>query len=291
MNRLLKNYQIHIEEAIAQEITSFAPDSIARQACAYALLNGGKRYRPAITLMVSDALNKGACPMQAALATEYFHTASLVADDLPCMDDDDTRREKPSLHKVYGETLSLLVTYALIAKAYSNYAENAKSLKQTDLAHAGNSDRICTLALENATFNTGLCGATGGQLLDIMPPDLSLTTVKEVIQKKTSSLFEIAFVSGWLYGGGDIEKLDPIKQLAQHYGLAFQIADDLSDQEQDRKNGRKINIANLFGTNSASELLEKEIEKYQEILAALNIATPALQSMAATLSPSGSMQQ
>jgi geranylgeranyl diphosphate synthase, type II len=284
----LKIYQLKIEKAISREVASFGPDSPARKACEYALLNGGKRFRPAITLMVSDALNQQTDTMQAALATEYFHTASLVADDLPCMDDDDERRNKPSLHKAYGEALSLLVTYALIAEGYRNYAKNAESLKQAQLPHSANSDRVCTLALENATYNTGLNGATGGQLLDIMPPDLSLDTVKEVIHKKTSSLFEIAFVSGWLYGGGDIDKLALVKQAAKHYGLAFQIADDIGDQEQDIKNERNINVANLFGIDTAIEMVQEEVHSYQQALSSLNINTPALNSMATFILESAS---
>lgn len=284
MHPLLKEYQIQIEQALTQEIASFAPHSPLKEICEYALLNGGKRYRPAITLMVSDALGQQANCMQAALATEYFHTASLVADDLPCMDNDDERREKPSLHKVYGEALSLLLTYALIAKGYGNYAENASTLKCANLAHSQQSDSICTLVLQNATYNTGLSGATGGQLLDIMPSNLSLATVKEIIHKKTSALFEIAFVAGWLYGGGEREKLSEIKQLANHYGLAFQIADDLADREQDLQKGRKINVANLFGVDQALEMLKKERDDYLQKLSMLSIATPALKNIA-TYSP------
>lgn len=278
MNTLIKNYQLEVDQAIKQEISSFGPDSPARQACEYALLNGGKRYRPIITLLVADAIGSGNNVMQAALATEYFHTASLVADDMPCMDDDDERREKPSLHKVYGEALSLLVTYALIAEGYQNYAKNAESMNPSF-----DKNLICKLALETATYNTGLKGATGGQLLDIMPPDLSLETVKEVIHKKTSSLFEIAFVSGWLYGGGNISKLDLVKKAAAHYGLAFQIADDIGDQEQDLKNERKINVANLLGQENALAMLEEEVAAYEKHLSELNIATPLLKELGQSL--------
>ncbi|MEM1282939.1 MAG: polyprenyl synthetase family protein [Chlamydiota bacterium] len=283
MSELLKSYQKKIDQVLAEEVSSFGPDSPAKKGCEYSLLNGGKRFRPIITLMVADALNLGADVMQAALATEYFHTASLVADDLPCMDDDDERRQKPSLHKIYGEALSLLVTYALIAEGYSNYTKNAASLKTANLAHSPLSDRICTLTIETATYNTGLNGATGGQLLDIMPPDLSLETVKQVIHKKTSSLFEIAFVSGWLFGGGQIRKLDLVKDAAAHYGLAFQIADDIGDQEQDLKNGRKINVANLFGIEAATKMIESEVAAYKETVSKLNIATPPLEEIATSL--------
>ena len=86
-----------------------------REACEYALTNGGKRFRPILLMMTAKAANGSVDVGYAALAVELFHTASLVADDLPCMDNDDMRRDKPSLHKVYGEGVALLVTYALIA--------------------------------------------------------------------------------------------------------------------------------------------------------------------------------
>lgn len=285
----LSDYQDRIEQSLKKQILNFGPDSPATKACEYALLNGGKRFRPAIALMVADALGQNADVMEAALAVEYFHTASLVADDLPCMDDDDERRNKPSVHKVYGEALSLLVTYALIAEGYRNLYKNSALLKGAGHPHSPASDTICTLALDNATFNTGLNGATGGQLLDIMPPNLSLETVKEVIHKKTSSLFEISFVIGWLYGGGSIQQLDTVKQTAKHYGLAFQIADDMGDQEQDLINERKINMANIFGLQAAQEMLTAEISSYKQCLNVLQIDTPALQSIAAMLEESAAL--
>lgn len=265
-------YKEKIEEVIQKELTTFGVESHALKACEYALLNGGKRFRPTITLLVAEALGKGLDVTHSALTVEYFHTASLIADDLPCMDDDDERRDKPSLHKVYGEALALLVTYALIAEGYRALWKNGEVLRQESV----DADQMVTIALENATYNTGLMGATGGQLLDIMPPDLSLETVRQVIHQKTGSLFEIAFVNGWLFGGGDPSCLAEVKKAAYHFGQAFQIADDLGDQEQDLQNERKINVANLFGKDKARELFQEEKARYQTTLASLNIATPSL---------------
>ena len=202
LDKLLWPYQEQIKRAIQVFIPILGPKNHLRDACEYALLNGGKRIRPAIVLMLAKALGLEADVMPCALAIEFFHSASLVADDLPCMDDDDERRHKPSVHKKYGENLAILVSYALIAAGYNGYAQNALKLKHASLPHSAQSDHICVFTLENATYNTGLNGATGGQFLDIFPPDLSLPTLREVMHKKTVSLFEISFVSGWLYGGG-----------------------------------------------------------------------------------------
>jgi len=267
---ILTPYRHQVVVAIQSHLEDFGSKNILRDGCEYALTNGGKRVRPAIVLALSHALG-GKPAVQPALAIEYFHTASLVADDLPCMDDDDERRNKPSVHKIYGETLALLVSYALIAAGYGCIEKGGHGLP--------NADRIVALALQNSAHNTGLLGATGGQFLDIYPPDLSLQTVLEVIHKKTVSLFEIAFVFGWLYGGGAEEQLPLIKKAASHYGTAFQIADDLGDMEQDLKNKRMINLANLLGKNEAEQMLKTEIKGYQRVLEELGLGKSVLMGL------------
>jgi len=269
---MLAYYQKLLAIKIAENNEALGSSSLLRDACDYALTNGGKRIRPALVLMIADALGKQRDATQAALAIEYFHTASLVADDLPCMDDDDARRNKPSVHKVYGEAAALLVSYALIAAGYACIEKGTKKLP--------NGDRVCALALENATYNTGLHGATGGQFLDLYPPNLEETTLREIIHKKTVSLFEIAFVFGWLYGGGDPRQLFLVKCAAAHFGMAFQIADDLGDVEQDAENGRVVNYANLYGHARALEIVQEELELYKQALKALNLHAPALYDVA-----------
>lgn len=258
----------YIQANLQKQLETLGPKSLLRDACEYALMNGGKRLRPAITLQVARALGKGAEVTPVALAVEYFHTASLVADDLPCMDDDDERRAKPSVHKVYGEAMALLVSYALIAGGYACYAQNAALVKNGDL--------LCRLALENATYNTGLWGATGGQFLDLAPPNLSLATLRDVLHKKTVSLFEIAFVSGWLFGGGAPASLARVKRAASHFGMAFQIADDISDLDKDVQNGRKVNMAAVFGIDAAQAMLREEIQGYKVILQELKLDSEEL---------------
>ncbi len=233
-------------------------------ACGHAL-RGGKRFRPAIVFMVADALDREADVSEAALAVELFHTASLVADDLPSMDDDDERRNQPSVHVKYGESVALLVTYALIAEGYAC------------LTRGGLCDAAARLlAVENVAKNTGAHGASGGQFLDLFPPDASQETLLEVLRLKTVTLFEISLVLGWIYGGGDIESLDLVKRLAHHYGMAFQIADDIDDMEQDSKNDCQVNFALAFGKDGALEQFSQQASAYRELLAELNIASPAL---------------
>lgn len=277
---MLTNYQRRVEEKIKQHIPLLGERGKLRDACEYALLNGGKRFRPTLVFMFAEALGHGVDVTDAALAIEYFHTASLVADDLPCMDDDDERRNQPSTHKAHGEAIALLVSYVLIAAGYGNIEANVRALTKARHPLSTDGHKLGMLALENAAHNTGLQGATGGQFLDIFPPDLTLPTLREVIHKKTVSLFEVAFVFGWLFGGGNPDALSIVKKAASHFGMAFQIADDLDDVEQDARNGRKINMALVFGIESAHQMFHEEIEGYRQALKELRLESRELLGIA-----------
>lgn len=278
-SQIFAPYQIEIESQLKQAILTLGSKTKLRDACEYALMNGGKRFRPFLVMLIAGALKPEIDASQAALAVEFFHTASLVADDLPCMDDDDVRRDKPSVHKVYGESTALLVSYALIAAGYELLAKNAEIIRHSNVSYRNNSDRICVLALENSTFNTGLLGATGGQFLDINPSDLQITTIKEIIRMKTVSLFEISFVLGWLYGGGNIGKIELVKKAAYHFGMAFQIADDFGDVEQDARNGRLVNFVAVSGMENAYRAFMTELEEFKQCMNSLKLEIPELTSM------------
>ena len=274
----IKKYQLKVEEVLVKNMSNLGKTTqeggtVLREACEYALLSKGKRFRPVLVYLVADALKKGKDVSLVALVTEYFHTASLIADDLPCMDNDDERRDKPSTHKVFGEATALLSSYALIAAGYGLIATASQSF-----SNQGNS--IVIEALLNASENTGVFGATGGQFLDINPPDFSVATMRDIIHKKTVSLFEISFVFGWLFGGGDVLLLPKVKECASCFGMAFQIVDDLGDREQDIKNGRKINVAGIFGEEKAREMLLKEVEGYKKSLKELCLDSCELMGLA-----------
>ncbi|HRD55709.1 MAG TPA: polyprenyl synthetase family protein [Parachlamydiaceae bacterium] len=279
METVLKSYQDQIEEAIRQNILTFGEKTELYSACEYALLNGGKRFRPAIALMVAKALGKSADVLQAALAVEYFHTASLIADDLPCMDNDDKRRGKASTHKVYGEATALLASYSLIAAGYGLIADNSQKIAESDLPFSANAGAIAILAIQNASYNTGILGASGGQYLDLFVQD----RVREAIEKKTASLFEISFVFGYLFGGGDITKIDQIKQSSAYFGRAFQIADDIDDMSQDLKNGSKANAAIIHGKEKALELLQDELFSFFQSIEVLGLNPKEFKELAKSL--------
>lgn len=263
----MKNpYQHLVDQSIADSISSFGPKNRLRDAVEYALKNGGKRFRPMIVHIVSEALGSQFDITDAALAVEYFHTASLIADDLPCMDDDDFRREVPSLHKAFDEATAVLASYALIAAGYERIRLNAAKLKNP---------QICSLAIENASLNTGILGATGGQYFDLFPHELNREDAIPILEKKTATLFEISFVFGWLFGGGDLRRLPEVKQISAHFGLAFQISDDFLDWERDQREGA-LNYVSLVGSQKAAHTLFEELAQLKSFLKSLQLEHPGL---------------
>lgn len=269
-------YRQKIENNIKKNIdVLFGVKNHLRDACEYALLNGGKRFRPVIVHLIADSLNpeNEVDVSFAALSIECFHGASLVADDLPCMDDDDFRRSMPSLHKVYGDGLALLASYGLIAAGYECIAKNTESL------HSSISARVGVHALNIVSKNMGLLGATGGQFLDLIQTTPSEELLKEIIFKKTVTLFEVSFVLGWLFGGGSELKLEDVKKAAYHFGMAFQLADDLGDLEQDRLRDCKSNLALVCGVEKAILLFREELQAFQKKIEYLNINSNGMQEL------------
>ncbi len=250
-----------------------------REVIHYALTNGGKRFRPALVHLVAEGIGKNMPIEEASLAVEYFHVASLIADDLPCMDDDGERRGKPAVHVVFGEAKALLASYALIAMGYEAIGKNSEGF------HGENKEKVVLEALRCATKRTGIEGATGGQYYDLFPENGSYEQAQEVILRKTASLFSLSFALGWLFGGGDVTLLNQVEKAATHFGMAFQIADDRSDVIQDQDNGRSINIVALLGEKRAEQVLQQEIDSFLFELDALPITSPPLEAMAQRLRP------
>lgn len=246
-----------IFEAFLKEYleTVEAPMQLA-MANEYALATSGKRIRPIITLLFGSPTK----PLKhAALALEFFHTASLIADDLPCMDNDAMRRDKPSLHVAFNETTALLTSYGMICAAFKQIGNAALSFEGNEA-----SERL-SLALECAAELAGFNGATGGQYLDLFPTGETKEHIEEVFYKKTVTLFEVAFVLGWLYSGRPIAHLDLVRRAAYDFGMAFQVADDIADADSEEH----VNVVHLLGR-------EASLAWFNELLAGYTAAIDSL---------------
>ena len=267
MNEMKKAF----EQALAEDWKKHKMQTKLHGAVEYALQSGGKRFRPLIVLSVAESLDA----MPAALCVEYFHTASLIADDLPCMDDDDLRRGKPSLHRAFNETTALLASYALICAGFEKIHTNTEILARSSGAELA--AKAGMLALDQASKAAGIEGATGGQFLDLFPPSSDLDTLLEILRLKTVTLFETAFVLGWIFGGKDVEALPVLRRAAAHFGMAFQIGDDLIDLRQDRPGG--ANIAIELGAEKASRLFDEQMQGFDECLKCLGLESSGLAAL------------
>ncbi len=212
-------------EMINSELLLHLPEADQGQkevvrAMRYSLENGGKRLRPMLVLefcRVCGGDVKKALPF--ACAVEYIHTYSLIHDDLPCMDNDDLRRGKPSCHKKFSEATALLAGDALLTHAF-------ECLTSADL-----SDEQIASAVALLAQNAGVCGMIGGQVLDLKfeTVDPSINDLLTVHKLKTGALISAACLLGCIAADADDEKLAYASSFAYNLGIAFQIKDDLLD--------------------------------------------------------------
>ncbi|WP_177917846.1 polyprenyl synthetase family protein [uncultured Eubacterium sp.] len=190
------------------------------KAMKYSLSNGGKRLRPILVLefckMCGGDVEKA---MPYACAIEYVHTYSLIHDDLPCMDNDDMRRGKPSCHKMYGEATALLAGDALLTHAFEICAE-------AELSDSQNVRAVLLLSQ-----NAGVGGMIGGQVIDLKfeQGDPSISDILTVHRLKTGALISAACILGCIAANADEEKIALASRYAYLIGTAFQIRDDLLD--------------------------------------------------------------
>jgi farnesyl diphosphate synthase len=200
----------------------------------HAAIGGGKRMRPLLVSAASRLFNVGAdAALRVGCAIEAIHVYSLVHDDLPCMDDDDMRRGKPTVHKAFDEATAVLAGDALHALAFEWLAE-------TD-THADPFVRA-ELILELARA-AGPSGMAGGQMMDIAAEsdDFDLQTVAKLQQLKTGALISFCLEAGAILGKVPPEGRAHLRAYARDIGLAFQIADDLLDVEGDAdKVGKQV---------------------------------------------------
>ena len=254
-----REYREFTEEYLKSIYPQFRsePQSELFDAMEYSLLAGGKRLRPIFVLdfcrMCGGDWRKAA-PFAAAM--EMIHTYSLIHDDLPCMDNDDFRRGRPTNHKVYGETMAILAGDGLLTDAFML----ASSAELPNPAQMG-------LAIGVLAQNAGSLGMVGGQVLDIQSEtrELSEQEVIDIQSRKTGGLINAACVLGVIAGGGDEKKIEAAATFAGALGMAFQIRDDMLDvigtQEEMGKgvgtDETKNTFVKLYGLEKCEELVRK----------------------------------
>ena len=224
----------------------------------YSLFSGGKRIRPVLCGACAELFGgdiEEAMPF--ACAVEMIHTYSLIHDDLPCMDDDDLRRGKPTSHIVYGEAMAVLAGDALLNCAF-----------ETALNFSKSSPAVTLEALKVIATLSGTEGMIGGQVIDLESEGTEIDTVTLMAMHicKTGALMMAAAKAGAIVGGGTKEDVLNMEKFARYLGVAFQIKDDILDVESttdilgkpigsDSEN-EKTTFVTLYGLEQSKKMLE-----------------------------------
>ena len=188
----------------------------------YCVFAGGKRLRPVLCIAAAEACGgRREDAMAAACSLELMHTYSLVHDDLPCMDDDDLRRGRPTCHKVYGEGMAVLCGDALLTEAFAVLARSKSVEMIAELASAGGSRKLI-----------------GGQVLDLEGEgkSLSLQELIRIHEAKTAALLTTSVRLGAMSAGADEAQIAALTKFGHALGLAFQVIDDILDVTQTTEN-------------------------------------------------------
>ncbi len=285
----MKHYLEHVEAALK----SYLPDKNCREkklldAMEYSLEAGGKRVRPLLVLEFCKLCGgKVEKAMPFACAVEMIHTYSLIHDDLPCMDNDDLRRGKPSNHKAFGEDTALLAGDALQTLAFDILTRDETAELVGDAA-----SRKAALTLARYA---GCSGMVGGQMIDLQSENtvVSIDTVKDLVTKKTACLIQAACELGCIAAGADEGKLRAASVYGKSIGLAFQIQDDIldctsTDEELGKPVGsdaenQKNTFVSLLGLDACRKLVEEYTAQAVAALRAFNGNTTPLSIFAMNL--------
>jgi geranylgeranyl pyrophosphate synthase len=204
-------------------------DDLVYESMRHSLLSGGKRIRGVLTLAVAELLDsESATALPAACAVEIVHCASLILDDLPCMDDARLRRGQPANHILFGDDVAILAAINLLNLAYRSILDYRSVLRPMP------PDIIFRL-LDAFNRTVGSDGLIGGQIGDLHPERLpdGFGIIRTIYERKTVRLFMYAAEAGALVAGATEPQLDAIVRYARHLGLAFQVYDDLLDLHGD----------------------------------------------------------
>jgi len=251
-------------------------------AARYSLLGSGKRLRPILTLAVAEmfgaSIEKG---IDIACAIEMIHTYSLIHDDLPCMDDDDYRRGKPTLHKACGEGHAVLAGDFLLTYAF-------EVISTAPLLSAEQKIAI----ISRLAKNSGGEGMIAGQILDIEAEgkQINLDQLNQIHQYKTGALITASIEIGGMIAGATPEQLLNLRQFGQSVGLAFQIIDDLLDvTSSEEKHGKalssdqinhKVTYVTLLGIEPARQKAEALLTQAHQLLDQLPCDSDRLHDLA-----------
>ena len=284
---VLADYRRLVEEALGRALPPETawPRTIHR-AVRYSLFAGGKRVRPLLALAAGEAVGgrlDEVLPL--ALAVEMIHTYSLIHDDLPCMDDDDLRRGKPTSHKVFGEAVAILAGDALLTRAFHVMAE---------VPAAWDGERLrrrlrATVILGEAAGTTGLIG---GQVEDLESEGRSVdaAAIERLHRAKTGALLQACVRGAAVLGGASERDLAQLDRYGRAIGLAFQVVDDVLDATEDAQQlgktagkdraAAKATYVRVHGLERARQMASELLAEAEDALAPLGERGDVLRELA-----------
>lgn len=259
-----------------------APHFRLFDAARYSLLGGGKRIRPILALAVMETLGGDQeKALNAACALEMIHTYSLIHDDLPCMDDDDYRRGKPSLHKAFPEGHAVLTGDFLLTHAFEVLANDI---------HLTDAQKVKLIAI--LAKHSGGEGMIGGQIMDLEAENhqIDLDTLRLIHNKKTGAMITASLEFGGVLSQASSADMAVLGQFGEEIGLAFQVIDDVLDvTESKQKHGKVIasDLANnkstyvsLLGLKESQEFAQTILESAEQKLKRLSVNSSLLVNLA-----------
>ncbi|MEC1607247.1 polyprenyl synthetase family protein [Bacillus halotolerans] len=250
------------------------PDSL-KKSMLYSLEAGGKRLRPLIVLAVLNAYGKSEKDgIPVGCAVEMIHTYSLIHDDLPCMDDDDLRRGKPTNHKVFGEATAVLAGDGLLTESFklitSHVSEEVSAEKR--------------LRLVNELISAaGTEGMVGGQIADMEAENrqVTLEELESIHERKTAKLLGFGVIAGAILADAPEEEIETLRVFSSHIGIGFQIRDDILDVEgSEEKIGKRVGsdttndkstYPSLLSLEGAKKKLDGHIKEAKRLIDGLSL--------------------
>ncbi|MCQ6278034.1 polyprenyl synthetase family protein [Bacillus sp. EB600] len=280
LDSFAKEYKQLLDGELRNLVNRLDAPPIIKDAMEYSLEAGGKRIRPLLIFGTLDAFGLEPIQgLQTACAIEMIHTYSLIHDDLPCMDDDDLRRGKPTNHKVFGEAVAVLAGDALLTYSF-------EVIGKTPNEFASPETKV-KLMIEMAKA-AGTEGMVGGQVADMLgeDQDLSLAELEYIHVHKTGKILGFCVLAGAIIAGASEAELVNLSRFAHHLGLAFQIRDDILDVEgnvdligkpvgSDTAN-HKSTYPLLLSMAGAKEALKKHIQAAKQYLQKTSLNTNIL---------------
>jgi geranylgeranyl diphosphate synthase type II len=274
--KYLENKKNIIDKALDEYLPSEEKSpSIIHKAMRYSVFGGGKRIRPILTLATAELFGRDAeSVLKAACGIELIHTFSLIHDDLPCIDNDDFRRGRPSSHKVFGEAIALLAGDALLVSGFDLIIRNSevKEIKKQSILKL----------IKETSFYIGTENMLGGQVEDITAKneDIIKADLVNLYMKKTAALICLSIRAGAILSRAKQSQLKALTKYGENIGLAFQIIDDMLDIMQDQRDAGKPTYANKFGIKESKSECERLIKVAKDSLKIFNKKAETLKNLA-----------